>query len=138
MLQWEHFDHDADIGIRAWGATPSEGFAAAALAMTAVVTDLQSLQPSDTVVVECQASSLDLLLYRWLNALVYEMATRSLLFGVFTVTIETTRLMGVAVGDEVDRVRHAPAVEVKGATLTELAVVERRPGHWLAQCVLDV
>jgi SHS2 domain-containing protein len=29
-------------------------------------------------------------------------------------------------------------VEVKGATLTELAVVERRPGFWLAQCIVDV
>jgi len=40
MLQWEHFAHDADIGIRGWGTTPAEAFAAAALAMTAVVTDL--------------------------------------------------------------------------------------------------
>jgi len=34
--------------------------------------------------------------------------------------------------------RHAPAVEVKGATFTELAVSEDRPGLWRAQCVIDV
>ena len=28
---WEHFAHDADIGIRGWGATPAEAFAQAAL-----------------------------------------------------------------------------------------------------------
>ncbi|HJZ44135.1 MAG TPA: archease [Hyphomicrobiaceae bacterium] len=135
---WEHFAHDADIGVRGWGATPDQAFVQAALAMTAVVTDLKLVKLTDTVAVECQASSLDLLLYRWLNALVFEMATRGLLFGAFEVSIEGTRLMGVARGEKVDRVRHAPAVEVKGATLTELAVVERRPGFWLAQCVVDV
>ena len=90
------------------------------------------------VAVECKASSLDLLLYRWLNAVVFEMATRGLLFGAYEVSIEGTRLTGVARGEKVDRARHAPAVEVRGATLTELTVVERYPGCWLAQCVVDV
>jgi SHS2 domain-containing protein len=135
---WEHFAHDADIGVRGWGATPAEAFVQAALAMTAVVTDLKSIEPTDAIAVECNASSLDLLFYRWLNALVYEMATRGLLFGAFEVSIEGTRLVGVARGEKVDRARHAPAVEVKGATLTDLAVVERRPGCWLAQCIVDV
>ncbi|HKJ23114.1 MAG TPA: archease, partial [Gammaproteobacteria bacterium] len=36
---WEHFPHDADVGIRGTGDTPEEAFAQAAVAMTAVVTD---------------------------------------------------------------------------------------------------
>ena len=66
------------------------------------------------------------------------MATGGVLFGAFDVSIEGTYLTAVARGERVDRARHAPAVEVKGATLTELAVVEQRPGCWLAQCVVDV
>ena len=93
--------------------------------MTAVITDPASIRLVDTVTIESDARSLDLLLYRWLNALVFEMATRGLLFGDFEVTIEGLRLTGIARGEKVDRARHAPAVEVKGATLTELAVVER-------------
>jgi SHS2 domain-containing protein len=135
---WEHFAHDADIGVRGWGGTAAEAFAQAALAMTAVITDPASIKPVDAVTIEAQARDLDLLLYRWLNALVYEMATRGLLFGAFEVTIDGERLTGIARGEKVDRPRHAPAVEVKGATLTELAVVEQRPGRWLAQCVVDV
>jgi SHS2 domain-containing protein len=38
----------------------------------------------------------------------------------------------------VDVERHAPAVEVKGATLTELAVRRDDDGRWRAQCILDV
>jgi SHS2 domain-containing protein len=41
-------------------------------------------------------------------------------------------------GEPVDVARHTPAVEVKGATLTELAVRQEADGTWVAQCVLDV
>lgn len=136
--RWEHFAHDADIGVRGWGSTPAEAFAQAALAMTAVITHPPGIKLIDTVTVESDAQSLDLLLYRWLNALVYEMATRDLLFGDFQVTIDGRHLTGIARGERVDRARHVPAVEVKGATLTELAVVEQSPGRWMAQCIVDV
>ncbi|KAB2914320.1 MAG: archease [Hyphomicrobiaceae bacterium] len=135
---WEHFAHDADIGVRGRGITPAEAFAQAALAMTAVITDPKDISPSDAVAIECEASSLDLLFYKWLNALVFEMATRGLLFGAFEVSVEGTRLTAIAHGEKVDRARHAPAVEVKGATLTELKVEHEPSGWWLAQCVVDV
>lgn len=135
---WEHFSHDADIGIRGWGPTPADAFAQAALAMTAVITDPKAVGLAEAVAIECEARELDLLLYKWLNALVFEMATRGLLFGAFEVSIDGMRLKGLARGEKVDRARHAPAVEVKGATLTELEVQEQQPGQWLAQCVVDV
>jgi SHS2 domain-containing protein len=124
--------------VRGLGSTQAEAFAQAALAMMAVITEPASIRLVDTVTIESDARTLDLLLYRWLNAIVFEMATRGLLFGQFEVTIEGLRLKGVARGEKVDRARHAPAVEVKGATLTELAVVEQGPGRWMAQCVVDV
>lgn len=135
---WAHFDHGADIGVRGWGATLAEAFAQAALAMTAVVTDPGSVRPAETVRIACEASGLELLLYRWLNALVLEMATRGVLFSAFDVAVTGSRLEAVARGEKVDRERHAPAVEVKGATLTELKVKELEPGCWMAQCVVDV
>ncbi len=106
--------------------------------MTAVITDLNRVRPSQAVAIECEAHELDLLFYKWLNALVFEMATRCMLFGAFEVSIDGTRLKGLARGEKVDRARHAPAVEVKGATLTELKVEEQKPGCWLAQCIVDV
>ena len=48
------------------------------------------------------------------------------------------RLRGRAWGEPIDRVRHEPAVEVKGATLTELRVWREPTGRWCAQCVVDV
>ena len=37
--RWEHFPHDADIGVRGIGASKEEAFEQAALALTAVLTD---------------------------------------------------------------------------------------------------
>jgi len=73
----------------------------------------------------------------WLNALVYEMATRNMLFCRFEVQIDGQRLEGKAWGERVNVTRHQPAVEVKGATYTALRVSLEK-GSWLAQCVVDV
>lgn len=138
MPGWEHFPHGADIGIRGRGATMAEAFAQAARALTSVVTDLGLVRPQSTVHIRCSAPDRDLLLYEWLNALVYDMDTRQMLFSRFGVRIEGDVLEADATGEPVDIARHAPAVEVKGATMTELAVRQDADGRWLAQCVLDV
>jgi SHS2 domain-containing protein len=138
MSGWEHFAHGADIGIRGYGATPDEAFARAALALTAVVTDPSQVRPDASVRIECRMPDRELLLFEWLNSLVFHMATRHMLFSRFDVRLEGDALIADAWGEPVDVARHAPAVEVKGATLTELAVRQAPDGRWLAQCVLDV
>jgi tRNA nucleotidyltransferase (CCA-adding enzyme) len=135
---WEHFDHGADIGVRGLGATRAAAFEQAALAMTAVVTEPALVRRLMPVRVDCEAPSDELLLVDWLNAIVYEMATRHMVFGAFVVAIHDSQLTGTAWGEPVDRDRHEPAVEVKGATYTELKVAQQPDGIWIAQCVVDV
>jgi SHS2 domain-containing protein len=136
--RWEHFPHMADIGVRGIGATREQAFEQAALAMTAVIADPAGVAPREAVEIECEAPDEELLLAEWLNALVYEMSTRKMLFSRFVVRFGGTRLAGEAWGEGVDSNRHHPAVEVKGATYTELKVSEREDGTWVAQCVVDV
>ena len=93
------------------------------------------------VTVSCEAPDLDLLLVEWLNAIVFEMAVRRMLFGRFAVAIEGTgpyRLRGTLWGEPVEAGRHAPAVEPKGATCTALRVTREADGRWSATCVVDV
>ena len=78
-----------------------------------------------------------MLLVDWLNALIYEMATRRLLFARFDMHIDGQHLRATAWGEPVAGERHQPAVEVKGATYTALRVAEDN-GLWIAQCVVDV
>jgi tRNA nucleotidyltransferase (CCA-adding enzyme) len=117
--------------------TKAEAFAQAAAAMTAAVTDLAVVRPLERVDVRCEAPDDELLLAEWLNALVYEMSTRRMLFSRFDVRLENGKLEAQAWGETIDRSRHHPAVEVKGATLTTLRVVRHGEG-WLAQTVIDV
>jgi SHS2 domain-containing protein len=135
---WEHFPHGADIGVRGLGATLAQAFEQAAVALTAVTTDPAAVRPRDLVLLACEAPDDELLLVDWLNALVYEMATRNMLFSRFEVQLEQRRLSAKAWGEGVDVARHHPAVEVKGATYTALQVARQPDGGWLAQCVVDV
>jgi tRNA nucleotidyltransferase (CCA-adding enzyme) len=134
---WEHFPHGADIGIRGRGQTCDQAFAEAARALTAVVTDLESVVPRLAVPIRCAAPDAELLLVEWLNAVIYEMATRRMLFGRFDVRIDDHQLVATAWGEVVDVDRHHPAVEPKGATMTALRVAHEADA-WLAQTVLDV
>jgi SHS2 domain-containing protein len=137
-MTWEHFRHGADIGVRGVGATIAEAFAQAALALTAVATEPAEVAATTPVDIRCEAPDAEQLLYDWLNAVIYEMATRRMLFARFDVAVEGCRLSAIAWGEPVDRARHCPAVEVKGATYTALSVTRRADGGWTAQCVVDV
>ena len=135
---WEHFPHEADVGIRGVGPAKSDAFVQAARALTAVIADLETIQPMETVAITCRAPNDELLLVDWLNALVYEMATRNMLFSSFVVEMDSGGLRGSARGEPVDVARHRPVVEVKGATLAELRVGRNADGQWFAQCIVDV
>jgi tRNA nucleotidyltransferase (CCA-adding enzyme) len=136
--RWEHYEHGADIGVRDIAATKAAAFEQAALALTGVVTDARTVETRERVAIACEAPDDELLLADWLNAIVYEMATRNMLFSRFAVRLADHRLEAQAWGEHVDPARHRPAVEVKGATYTTLRVEQDGAGRWVAQTVVDV
>ena len=136
--RWQHFDHQADIGVRGFGRSKAEAFANAAVALTAVICETDKIEAKESVHFHCTAGRDDVLLVDWLNALIFEMATRGLLFARFDVSIEHGVLEATAWGEPIDAARHVPAIEVKGATYTELRVRQTAPDAWVAQTVVDV
>jgi tRNA nucleotidyltransferase (CCA-adding enzyme) len=135
---WVHFPHVADVGVHGFGPTPAAAFEQAALALSAIVTDPSGIRPTQRVPIRCDAPDLEMLLADWLNAIVFEMATRGMLFSRFTVNIDGGRLRGEAYGETIDVRRHEPAAEPKGATLSELTVCQDEDNAWHARCVVDV
>jgi len=135
---WQTYAHGADIGVRGFGPTLGVAFEQAALALNAVVADLGTVRQKGSVPIACDAGEPELLLFAWLNAVIYEMVTRHMLFAGFSVRIDGNRLTATATGEAIDRDRHQPAVEPKGATFTDLQVVQQADGRWLAQCIVDV
>lgn len=136
--RWEHFPHPADVGIRGIGATKHEAFEQAALALTAVVADLETVEPRDAFQIQIENAPDDLLLVDWLNRIIYEMQTRHMLFSRFDVYVEPPLLRARIWGEVVNPDRHHPVVEVKAATYHQAAVYQNENGEWIAQCVVDV
>ena len=134
---WEHFEHEADIGVRGTGNSLASAFEQAALAMSAIITDLSLINPRDEVTITCEEKDQELLLVDWLNALIFKMSTQNMLFSQFDVYIHNGHLKATARGEPINVKRHQPAVEIKGATYTELAV-HKSQEQWIAQCVVDV
>lgn len=134
-LGWEHFAHGEDTGVRGYGANIEEAFEQAALALAAVVTKVP-VDPKIAVTVVCEASDNELLLAEWLDAVIYEMAARRMVFGRFSVTIRGRRLYGTAWGEPAQP-RHAAAGDPR-VTLTELRVTRDSIGTWAAGCVVEM
>ena len=137
-MPWEHFRHGADVGVRGSGASRADALEQIALALTAVVADPLRVRGETLVELRCGAPDDELLVVDWLNALIYQMATRNLLFGRFAVTLHDHALEAKAWGESIDHERHQPLVEVKAATYAELSMARREDGTWVAQCVVDV
>lgn len=136
--RWELFSHPADIGIRGFGPTREEAFAQAAVALTAVITDPQKVQPKEAVEIVCREQDDELLFMSWLSSLLYEMGIRGMLFSRFEVERIDGGIRATVWGEPVDVGKHEPAVEVKAATYASLKVEQDRDGSWLAQCIVDV
>jgi len=151
---WEHFAHQADIGIRATAASLSSAFADAAVALTAIVTEPKKVEPLECVKIECDAEDEELLFVNWLNSIIYEMAVGKMLFSKFGVKIdpapsdnsnlnirrcgvENLKLFATIWGEKIDQTKHSPAVEPKAVTYNQLSVKEEN-GKWTVQCVIDV
>ncbi len=135
---WQHYEHEADIGVLGIGRTKAEAFAQAALAMTAIITEPDKVSADIKLDIDCEAPDDELLFVDWLNALIFQMSVRKILFSRFDVDIESGHLHACAWGEIVDQHKHRPVVEIKGATYTTLSVHQDDQGNWRAQTVVDV
>ena len=136
--RWEHYPHQADVGLRGFGATKGEAFEQASLALTAVVAELETVDPAEPLEITCAAENDELLLVEWLSRLVYEMSTRRMLFSRVDMFVGDRHLKARIWGEKIDVEKHNPAVEVKAVTYYDLKVAREADGRWIAQCVVDV
>ncbi|MGZ3769299.1 MAG: archease [Bdellovibrio sp.] len=134
---WEHFAHGADIGVRGLGENIEEAFEMGARALTALVTEIKEVEATETLQIHCQAPNLEILFFDWINALIYEMDTRHMVFNSFNIHIKENELNATVTGELLDPKKHPTTVEPKGGTMTELKVLNK-DNKWIAQCIVDV
>jgi SHS2 domain-containing protein len=132
----------ADVAFEAWGPTREETFLAAADAtLNTMVADTESVAPRERREISVAADALDLLLFEFLQELVYHKDAGRLLLRVRDLRIEESggkfRLLAQGWGEPIDCGRHPVLADVKAVTLHRLAV-EPTPSGWRAVVVLDV
>lgn len=136
-MNYETFEHEADIGIRGFGRSLEEAFENSAIALYSVMVNIDRVEPKEKRTVSASAPDRELLFVEWLNALLSLSDIERMVFSKFEVKFSGTSLMGTAWGEALDRKRHEPHVEVKGATYHLLKVAEEN-GRFVSQCVVDV
>ena len=132
---YEHFHHQADIGIRGIGDTIDEAFEQAAIGMMAVICNPKAVLPEKEVKIFCNAPDEEFLLVDFLNAIIYEMAVRNMLFGKFEVTVKGDCVDAKAWGEKSD------PIKLPLLSLLTIRLVLRRAGrynHWSSSPVLCV
>ncbi len=137
-MTYETFDHTADLGLRVRAADLNALFADAARGLFSIIaTGLDPARAADMVRFQLAASAIDLLLFDWLNELLYTYESRRLLLSRFDVEVADNWLSGVAYGEPVDAGRHSLEHEVKAITYHGLKV-ERVGEGWLAEIIVDI
>lgn len=132
----------ADVAFEAWGESREEMFAAAALALVNVmVENPRELESREKVAIRLEHPELDLLLFDFLQELIFYKDARRLLLLVESLVIreegELFTLEATFGGEEIDPARHHLAVDVKAVTLHRFRVVCAE-GVWRATVVVDV
>ncbi len=137
-MPYETFEHTADLGLRVRAPDADTLFVDAARGLfSMIVANLESTRVTEAVHFELTAVGLDLLLFDWLNELLFAYESRRMLFSRFEVRIADNRLSAVAHGEPVDASRHALEHEVKAITYHGLKV-ERVGEGWLAEVIVDI
>jgi SHS2 domain-containing protein len=132
----------ADVAFEAWGGTVEEMFVAAADAtMNAMVSDLDSIAKVEHRTLDVSAEEIDLLLFEFLQEIVFYKDADPVLLRVLTVRIEEQRgdlrLTAEAYGEGPNPEKHDLIVDVKAVTLHRFKV-EQSPRGWEASVILDI
>jgi tRNA nucleotidyltransferase (CCA-adding enzyme) len=135
---WEHFDVEADVGVRAWGPTREEAFAQAALGVFALIVAPDEVVPRETREVRAQGDSIETLLVNWIDECLYMHEIEGFVaHRIGPLRTDGGLVHGVLHGEPLDVARHRLGTVVKGATFHRLAVVER-PGLHEVRIIVDV
>jgi SHS2 domain-containing protein len=132
----------ADIAFRAWGKDLEETFIAAADAtMNVMVEELDSIQPRERREFKLENEALDMLLFNFLQELIYYKDAEKLLLRVNQVEIRKKDqdhvLEALAQGEKLDPGRHRTRVDVKAVTLHRFHL-EKTDQGWKVFVILDI
>lgn len=133
--RFEILEHTADVGLRAWGATLEELFAAATEAV-AYIAGVWEPGPGEEIAIEAEAADREGLLVAWLSETLYLFDSRGgALGGVRVASVSRGSCRGSVTLRELQDPDEG--VQVKAVTYHQLEVAEGAEG-WTATVYLDI
>jgi SHS2 domain-containing protein len=127
---WEHFEVEADVGVRAWGESRGVAFAQAALGVLALIVDPPSVSRRESRAVRAQADTPETLLAAWIDECLYVHEIEGFVAGEVEVTeCSDTVVHGRLLGEPIEPSRHRLGTVVKGATLHGISVTTAGDRH---------
>lgn len=120
---YAYFDVEADVGVQAWGPTPAEAFAQAALGVLALTIAPGDVLDRERREVRAQGDSMERLLVSWVNECLYVHEVEGFAVRRVEVTsLERDHVHGTLHGEEIDTARHRLGTVVKAATAHQVDV----------------
>ena len=133
----------ADVAFEASGKTLAALFRSSALATTNVmVKNLKAIKHKTKRKIEVEAENVELLLFNFLQEIIYYKDAELLLFSKYDVKINEDKkskkyaLMCTAYGEKLNMKKHTLMVDVKAVTLHMFSV--RKNKEWKARVILDI
>jgi len=142
MVNYEQFEHKADVGVRGYGKSIEEAFENGAKSMFTVMVNIKKVELKREIEIECEASNLEELFIEWLNALLAKAGIDNMVFSDFKIkkikkNNSNYKLTGVARGEMLNQQKHEARIEVKAATYSQLKV-KKEKDRYIAQTIVDV
>jgi len=128
----------ADLTVDAWGETLGEAFENVALAMFNAMTPLEGVETRETKTFAVEGDDLGLLLFNFLDELLYHHEVDLIVFSAFEVDLDQgeDRLTAVCRGEPFDLDRHSQGIAIKAVTFHNMRI-ERGEDAWTIRVVLD-
>ena len=135
---WEHFEVEADVGVRGWGPSRATAFSEAALGVLALTVDPQSVEERESREVRAQADAPETLLVAWVDECLYVHEIEGFVARAVEVTeCSDTVVHGRLLGETLDPGRHRLGTVVKAATLHGVSVTADGGSHEV-RIIVDV
>ncbi|KAJ1178018.1 hypothetical protein NDU88_003268 [Pleurodeles waltl] len=124
----EYLDHTADVQLHAWGDTMEEAFEQCAMAMFGYITDIDTVEPIDTVEVEAEGHDMISLLYNFLDEWLYQFSAEKFFVPrevkVLQVDRSAFKIRSIGWGEEFNLEKHPQGTEVKAITYSAMQIHE--------------
>ena len=139
---FKYLEHTADVYIEAWGPTLEEVFKQCALAMYDIMTDINAFSRKISRTIKVEGEGLKLLLYEWLEELLFIFGTEYLIFPEIEIKSITRKdrkyiLHAECKGEKFNLSKHPPKTEVKAVTLNMMEI-KKEKNTYIARVVFDI